>query len=540
MPIRRRVIGLARRIGTLERRISANDAMSPSVATRARNLLLAVAFAFTAFGANSSQPAPARAATVHTPGFQHTTVISGLTQPAAVEFAPDGRVFVIETAGVIKAFDSINDPTPTTVANMTSQVHAIGDRGMLGLALDPGFGSGRPYLYVTYTQDAPPGGTPPYYNDDCPRDPETGAANRCPATGRLVRIGVNANNQKTSELILIGGTGDNFWCHHARAHAVGHAAFGPDGALYVSSGEGSAAIGTDYGQQPNPANPCGDPPAPVGTALSVPTTEGGSLRSQELRTSGDPAQGSGAIVRVNPDTGAAMAGNPLIGNAFPTDDRHIAYGLRNPFRFTFRPGTSEIWIADVGWNTREEVNRILNPTDAKVENFGWPCYEGAARQAAWDALNVNICEGLYAAGAGAVTAPYWHYGRNASSPGAPECRSAGAAPSAIAFSEGAPFPAAYNGALFVGDYVMGCIWALRAGSNGLPSADEPRHHRQRGDAGRARDRPGRRALRGRYRRRHDRSDHLLRRKPAASRAGDRFAELRTGAADGRVQRVGLD
>ena len=50
--------------------------------------------------------------------------------------------------------------------------------------------------------------------------------------------------------------------------------------------------------------------------------------------------------------------------------------MRNPFRFTFRPGTSELWIGDVGWNDWEEIDRILSPTDSTVENFGWPCYEG--------------------------------------------------------------------------------------------------------------------------------------------------------------------
>ena len=65
----------------------------------------------------------------------------------------------------------------------------------------------------------------------------------------------------------------------------------------------------------------------------------------------------GAILRVNPDTGEAAAGNPAIGNPNPARRRIVAYGFRNPFRFAFRPGTGEIWSGDVGWNTHEEINR---------------------------------------------------------------------------------------------------------------------------------------------------------------------------------------
>ena len=59
--------------------------------------------------------------------------------------------------------------------------------------------------------------------------------------------------------------------------------------------------------------------------------------------------------------------------------RIIAHGFRNPFRFTFRPTTNEIWVGDVGWDTWEEINLIANPTGG-VANDGWPCYEGAGRQ----------------------------------------------------------------------------------------------------------------------------------------------------------------
>jgi glucose/arabinose dehydrogenase len=402
------------------------------------------------------------------PGFQVTTLYSGLNLPTAVAFAGDGRVFVTEYSGIIKAYDSIADSSPTVVADLSANVHAIGDRGMLGLAVDPGFTTGRPYLYLSYVLDAPPGGTAPFYNDGCPNGPAAGGEDACPAPGRLTRIQVGADSRMVgAEHVLIG---DSFWCFQASPHAIDHVAFGPDGALYVSAGDGAVPAVTDYGQQTGPtANACGDPPLPVGQTLTLPAAEGGSLRAQDLRTSADPAGGGGAIVRVSPDTGAAMPDNPLVGNGVPTDDRHIAYGLRNPFRFTFRPGTSEIWISDVGWSAWEELNRIVSPTDATVENFGWPCYEGAPRQAQWDNVNVNLCEQLYASPAGTVTAPYWAYRHFSQSPDVGRCANLpGTSIAGIAFSEGAPFPAAYDGALFVSDYARGCIWALPAGAGGLP------------------------------------------------------------------------
>src|SRR5215210_8502851 len=144
-------------------------------------------------------------------------------------------------------------------------------------------------------------------------------------------------------------------------------------------------------------------------ALTPPTAEGGALRSQDLRTGGDPVGLSGSILRVDPATGNAMPDNPLAGNSDPNARRIIAYGLRNPFRFAMRPGTNEVWLGDVGWGTSEEVNHITNPTDSTVENFGWPCYEGNGRQAGYDDANLNICENLYGAGAGAINAPYFTY-----------------------------------------------------------------------------------------------------------------------------------
>ena len=157
----------------------------------------------------------------------------------------------------------------------------------------------------------------------------------------------------------------------------------------MSGGEGASPYFADYGQIGIPRNPCGDPPAGVGGTQTPPTAQGGALRSQDLRTPGDPTTLDGAILRVDPDTGAALPANPLAGSGDPDAARIVAYGLRNPYRFAVRPGTNEIWAGDVGWNTTEEINRIVDPTDATVENFGWPCYEGLIRQGGYDAANLQ-------------------------------------------------------------------------------------------------------------------------------------------------------
>ena len=211
------------------------------------------------------------AASVIEPGFQVATIISGLDTPTAMAFAPDGRIFVAERDGVIKAFDSENDPTPTTVVDLSTQVHSVADRGLLGLAVDPGFPA-RPYIYVLYIVDAQPGGTAPFYNDACPLSP-SGAKDGCPAAGRLSRLTIGPNNQIVGpEFVLIGG---DYWCHQQQGHAVDHLAFGPDGALYASSGDGGTASFTDWGQHSGAAdaivvpNGCGDPPAPAGQPLSL-------------------------------------------------------------------------------------------------------------------------------------------------------------------------------------------------------------------------------------------------------------------------------
>jgi glucose/arabinose dehydrogenase len=420
--------------------------------------------------------APERAAAASLPpGFQEEVVFSGLIQPTAVRFSPDGRVFVAEKSGLIKVFDNLTDTTPTVFADLRTQVHNFWDRGLLGLALPPNFPT-NPWVYVLYTFDAAIGGTAPRWgsvggaSDGCPTPPGP-TADGCVVAGRLSRLEAVGNTTTGAEQVLIEG-----WCQQYPSHSIGSMAFGADGALYVSGGDGASFNFVDYGQDGAPVNPCGDPPGGVGGPMSAPTAEGGALRSQDVRTMSDPASLNGAILRVDPATGAGLATNPMASSADANARRIVGYGLRNPFRITTRPGTNEVWIGDVGWSDWEEINRLVSPSSAPVDNFGWPCYEGDGRQGGYDAANLSVCENLYAEGTAAVAAPYFRYHHNDLVLPNDVCPKGGSsvAGTSFAFSSGGSYPAEYRGALFFADYTRRCIWAIPTGSNGLPDISKRR------------------------------------------------------------------
>ena len=125
--------------------------------------------------------------------------------------------------------------------------------GCWGWRLTPGFPT-KPYVYVLYTYDAAIGGTPPAWpNTACPDAHGTG----CMVSGRLSRLQASGDHMTGSEQVLI-----NAWCQQFPSHSVGDLAFGADGALYASGGEGASYLAVDYGQFGG--NPCADPPAGAG------------------------------------------------------------------------------------------------------------------------------------------------------------------------------------------------------------------------------------------------------------------------------------
>ena len=87
-------------------------------------------------GLTAAGASPAGASTLPT-GFRDSVVSSGLTNPTVLQFAPDGRIFVGQKNGVIKAFQSLTDTNPVTVADLSGEIDDYWDRGLLGLALDP-------------------------------------------------------------------------------------------------------------------------------------------------------------------------------------------------------------------------------------------------------------------------------------------------------------------------------------------------------------------------------------------------------------------
>ncbi|MBC7783065.1 MAG: PQQ-dependent sugar dehydrogenase, partial [Burkholderiales bacterium] len=386
--------------------------------------------------------------TTSTPTFSETAVFTNLIQPTAIEFAEDGRIFVAEKRGIIKVFDSLGDTTPEIFADLRTQVHNYWDRGLLGMALDPYFTEGRPYVYVLYTFDGDVGGTAPKWGT-ANTDSDPGASNgTSTVSGRLTKLTASGNQMSGSEQVLV-----HDWKNQYPSHSIGDLKFGPDGYLYASGGDGASFNAIDYGQS---------------NVFNDPANEGGALRSQDIRSTGDAVNLDGTVIRIHPDTGVAAPNNPFAANADANAKRIVAYGLRNPFRIAFRPGSSEIWIAETGWNSYEEINRIANGADTTAENFGWPAYEGPVAQPVYDAQNLPLLESLYAAGAGAVNTPWFSYAHSAKVvPGSTET-TGGSTPTGLLFYTGGAMPAAYDNAFFFTDYARKQIYVMYRGVDGLP------------------------------------------------------------------------
>jgi uncharacterized repeat protein (TIGR01451 family) len=409
-------------------------------------------------------------------GFQRSNPITGRMLPVGVSFAHDGRIFVPEKSGLIWIYQNLLDTNPQLFADLTENVHDNWDRGLLGFTLDPRFPE-RPYVYVLYAYN---GGLFPDSDPDpwmprwpgCPEDnPFCGVGagtdycppgdpgdidlgGGCVIGGHLSRLEVTGNTAG-NELVLVED-----WYQQFPSHSVGTVMFGPDGYLYASGGDGASFTNADLGQFGNPDWPDERSPA----------NEGGSLRSLGLEDEAnyvDQVWLNGSIIRIDPVTGAGAPGNPLAGGTnTPNAQRIIAYGLRNPFRFTFRPGANgELWLGDVGENAWEEINRIPAFPDtgsATLQNFGWPCYEGRGHHGGF---NVPICTTMYSNGdTGGRTPwspPWYTYDHSHGSSDV----------TGLAFYEGNSYPPQYQKSLFFADNSRTVIFNIPfvdANSDGIP------------------------------------------------------------------------
>jgi glucose/arabinose dehydrogenase len=397
-------------------------------------------------------------------GFQDSVAIEGLEEPTTFRFAGDGRVFVAEKAGRVLVYDDLGDDEPTLFADLRTKVYDAFDRGLLGMALDPEFPD-RPYVYVLYTYDhelgapggAPRWGEPDQAGDECP---ELKGADDCLVSGRLARL-TAAGDQMVAEDVLVED-----WCQQFSSHSIGDLEFS-NGALYASGGEGASWMAADYGQFGEPRNPCGDPPGGVGGQMQVPTAEGGALRAQDPRTPADPTGLDGTIVRLDPDTGAGLEGNPMFSSSDANARRIVAYGMRNPFRFAIDPSTDEVYVGNVGWGEIEEIDRFA-AIPSQAYNSGWPCYEGDGPGLGYSWIGLDVCEDLYDE-PGSTAPPFFEYEHGSGVSREDPCPPwSGSAISGIAINDGSAFPDAYDGALFFADSVRGCIYAMPAGDDERP------------------------------------------------------------------------
>lgn len=273
--------------------------------------------------------------------------------PTAIAFTPTGRILVTEKRGRVYAIR--NGVKEGPLLDLSAEVLENGDRGLLGIAVDPNFTVNR-YVYLLYTVDPDTNGIDT--DDD--------------AFGRLTRYQVSASDSTVivpaSRTILLGATWRTGIPRGSDAHSEGALRWGRDGSLLVSCGEGAQYTGPDPG---------GQDAALFGPARSDPAEDIGAFRSQFLGSLG------GKVLRLDPSTGHGYPSNPFYdGDATSNRSRVWAYGLRNPFRFTVRPGTGStdaatgapgtLYIGDVGWISYEDLN--IARTGGK--NFGWPCFEG--------------------------------------------------------------------------------------------------------------------------------------------------------------------
>ncbi|HEY6879943.1 MAG TPA: PQQ-dependent sugar dehydrogenase, partial [Polyangiales bacterium] len=295
-------------------------------------------------------------------GFELVPVAEGLVQGVGFAFAPNDRIYVVEKRGVVRVIVK-GQLLPRPFLDISSEVNAAQDRGLLGVAVHPNFPA-QPYLYLVHVYDPPevfagmPGANASGVADGngsrasrlvrVEADPATDFTTARPGSAKVL-LGTNSTLENMGVLDLrndyehpaCGSRGAYVRdCLPADevSHTVGTVAFGPDGMLYVGHGDGCDFV---------VARPA------CTRALDVDSL-------------------AGKILRIDPISGEGLPDNPYFdGDPYSNRSKVYQLGLRNPFRFSFDRQNGALYVGDVGWNVWEEINR-----GAPGANFGWPCYEG--------------------------------------------------------------------------------------------------------------------------------------------------------------------
>ncbi|HTH06769.1 MAG TPA: PQQ-dependent sugar dehydrogenase, partial [Ilumatobacteraceae bacterium] len=327
---------------------------------------LAAAFAVCVLAAAAAHALP--------PGFVATEIGGTWNEVSGIAWSADGtRLYVVERGGKVWIVENgVRLPTP--LLDISDEVAAWRDYGMLGFALHPNFDQNG-FFYVWYVVDRYylyNHGTPGY-------DPGLLESQQFQATiGRLSRFTADpATGRHTvlpgSKHVLIGATPQDGLPILHESHGTGQLVFGQDGTLLVSGGDGASYGLTDTGSaiQTWWAQALVD-------GIIRPDENVGAWRAQQVDSL------SGKILRIDPDTGAGIPSNPWYDASAPfsAHSRAFAVGLRNPYRFTLRPGTGShdpedgnpgtFYIGDVGWSDSEDLHILTEPG----QDFGWPAYEG--------------------------------------------------------------------------------------------------------------------------------------------------------------------
>ncbi len=260
--------------------------------------------------------------------------VGAFQQPTYVASPPgdQDRLFVVQQGGVIRlVLDGVVQATP--FLDVTNRVAAGGERGLFSIAFPPDYGTSG-LFYIDYTTNDPANFGAMTVDEFHASDPNVAD----PLSRRNV-ITVPHPNQGN--------------------HNGGQLQFGPDGLLYIGTGDGGGG---------------GDP---FHSAQNLQDRRGKILRI-------DPRQDGGNPYRIPPN-------NPFVGrqNAYP---EIWSYGLRNPWRFSFDRLTGDLSIGDVGQDQWEEIDyRPAGLGAGWGTNFGWSCYEGRAPY-----NNYNNCPPLIA------------------------------------------------------------------------------------------------------------------------------------------------